>query len=276
MPRTVERNWSPLVATFAFNLAGIALFFWLAARGWPGAPSQCLKGFICYCEQTQPGLARQPFNTWSNLAALPVVLLIAHDAARRDGRALRRLGFLFGVAASCQGLASMFFHGSLTTWGAVLDAVCIFFVVGLVLGVNLVRLQTLALRQIPAWLALCAAGALAYRLLLAPVMAPLFLLGGIAIIWTEHRARQHEAVPLAHTWFTRAMLLLGAAVVAWGLSLAPGLPLCSRVFPWGHALWHVLAALLTGALWLHAREALSRAPAKSPPVVTRLSRHPQE
>lgn len=244
--------WRQLTAVAAFNAAGIALFVWLAEQGWPGAPSRCLQDLICYCEQTQRGLARQPLNTWSNLAVVPVALLIAANSASLP-RGLGRLGLAFSIAVSCQGLCSMFFHGSLTQWGAVLDGVSIFFVVGLVLGVNLVRLRRLEPRRLPAWVALCLGIALGYRLLLLPVMAPLFLLTGALIVVTEWAAARAEPKH-RRRWFRWAMLLLLAATLAWSLSLLPGFPLCSQLFPWGHALWHVLAALLTGTLWLHARE----------------------
>jgi hypothetical protein len=106
------------------------------------------------------------------------------------------------------------------------------------------------------FLGLCVAGALGYRLLLLPVMAPLFLVSSVAVVWSERRASQRAAPRAARRWFVRALLLLAAAVLALSLSLLPGFPLCSEVFPWGHALWHVLCALLSGALWLHAREVL--------------------
>jgi hypothetical protein len=253
--------------TGLLNLLGLSAFLALASAGWPGAPSRCLEDIICYCEVTQPGLVRQPFNSWSNLACVPVSLLIAFDAERLRRRTpadfLPRLGFVFALATCCQGLMSLFFHASLTTWGAVLDALSIFFVAGLLLAVNLLRLGVLAPNRLLPALAACIAFALAYRLLVVPVMAPLVLLIAFAVFLTERRAQLREARAGPRPWFRVAftLFLVGAAV--WVLSLRSGFPLCSRWFPWGHALWHVLAALLTGAFWLHARDAVRLDPAAS-------------
>lgn len=257
MPPSSARAWLPIGATLALNLLGVALFVWLSRAGFPGEPSACLERFVCYCEVPRGGLARQPFNTWSNLAVVPVALGIAYDASGLRAGLQRTVGMTFAFAESWQGLASIYFHGSLTTWAAVLDGVSIFLVVGLVLAVNLLRLGRLKPAQIPWFLALSAGAALAYRLLLLPVMAPLFLVGAGAVVWSERSASRLGAAPPSRRWFVRALWLLGAAVLALSLSLLPGFPLCSEVFPWGHAVWHVLCALLTGALWLHAREMLA-------------------
>src|SRR5262249_2988271 len=145
-----------LVATLLS--AALAAFFALARAGWPGAPSVCLRDFVCYCERTTwDGLARQPWNTWSSLSCAPVALLIAVDAGRLrapDGpgtpprRLAGTLGVLYALAVVMEGVGSLYFHGSLTTWGAVLDAAGIVTIGSLVLLVTLLRGRVLDLRGV--------------------------------------------------------------------------------------------------------------------------------
>jgi hypothetical protein len=244
--------WLALASVLAFNLLGLAAFFWLARHDWPGAPSRCLKDFVCYCERPRPGLVRQPFNTWSNLVNVPLALWLSWDGFSSGHRSL---GLTFAFIASAESLASMFFHGSLTTWGAMLDGVVLLLPVSLVLAVNLLRMRRIKERHLPLWLALCVAIAFGYRLLV-PFMAPLVAVAVVGVIGTERRARSFEAAKRRSAWFLRAVALLAVAVAVWALSLLPGFPLCSGLFPWGHALWHVLVALVLGAIWLHTRSTL--------------------
>jgi hypothetical protein len=253
-----------LVATLL--AAALAVFFVLSRAGWPGAPSVCLRNFVCYCERTTwDGPARQPWNTWSSLTCAPVALLIAVDAARlrtSDGpdTASRRragaLGVLYALAVVMEGIGSLYFHGSLTTWGAVLDAAGIVTIGSLVLLVTLLRGSVLDLRGVlRGWPVILAMG-LFYRMFV-PVMAPLFLVLLVGIVLAERHARRAASTPAERAWFTRMMALFGVGVVALVLSALPGFPLCSGRLVQGHALWHLLCALASGACWMHARAAVA-------------------
>ena len=248
-----------LSAVLAVNLLGICAFLALAAAGWPGAPSRCLNDFVCYCEVPVAGWARQPGNTWSNLACVPAALFVAYDGVAgeraRGNPELARLGVVFALALSAQGLGSIFFHASLTRWGAIVDAVSLVSTPAATLAVNLQRIRVLRADQVP-WVVLgLALLALGYRLLLLPVMAPLVLLMAIAVVVTERRARRLSANRAARSarW---VFGLMAVTVLFWVLSLRRGLPLCSDSFPWGHAVFHVIAAALSCALWCHARDSL--------------------
>ena len=254
-----QRAW-PLLLTLGLVALGVGVYFGLASAGFPGTPSACLTRFVCYCEVPRAGLARQPANTWSNAAFFAAALWIAFDCARfasASERDLRWLGVWFALGTAAQGVASMLFHGTLTQWGAITDAVSIFFVPGLVIGISLVRLGWVAPRfvALPAFAALVLA--LGYRLFVLPVAAPLVLLVALGIVWSERRAHQSDRNSAARRQFLRAMAWLGLGALTWGLSLKPGFPLCSREMPWGHAAWHVVAAGLMASLWRYATLALT-------------------
>lgn len=256
--RAWQRAW-PLLLTIGFVALGLGVYAWLVEAGFPGAPSACLTRFVCYCEVPRAGLARQPANTGSNVAFFASALWIAFDAARfvrAREREVRRVGIAFALGTAAQGVASMYFHGTLTNWGAITDAVSIFIVPGLVLGVNYVRLGSLVpgLAVLPGLAAVVLA--LGYRLFVLPVAAPLVLLAAIGIVWSERRAHARDENRAARRWFSTSLVLLGLSAVIWGLSLKPGFPLCSLERPWGHAAWHVFAAGVMATLWLYAREAL--------------------
>ncbi|HEX3774439.1 MAG TPA: ceramidase domain-containing protein [Polyangiaceae bacterium] len=244
----------------AVTLVGIWLYFGLAADGFPGTPSACLTRFVCYCEVPRSGLARQPANTWSNIAFFPVAVWVALDAAKRaleHGALALRFGLVFALAASVQGLSSMYFHGSLTTWGAISDAVSMFIVPGLLIAVNLLRLAWLGPALALAPVLASVVCAFAFRLFVFPSMAPLMLIFAIGIALGEWRANRRDENRKARGYFLLALGLLGVGALTWTLSLRPGFPLCSSRMPWGHAAWHVIAAALLGVLWLYVRATLS-------------------
>jgi hypothetical protein len=252
---------SPEVVLVATLMGGAtALFVALARAGWPGAPSRCLRDFVCYCEVTSWGpLARQPYNAWSSLSCAPVALVVAADAAelrRESRRGAAAVGVLYAIAVALEGIGSLYFHGSLTTWGAVLDATGMAAVMSLVLLVTLFRGGVVAFRGVLAGWPILVALSLGYRAFV-PVMAPLFLLLLIGIMLCEWHARQvATASPELRRWFARTLALFGAGVVAWVLSVRPGFPLCTGRLTQGHALWHLLTALAAGGCWRIARSAL--------------------
>jgi hypothetical protein len=149
----------------------------------------------------------------------------------------------------------MAFHASLTLWGAIADALAMFVVLGMLLALTLVRAGRLSVRGALVGWAAIVAGALGWRLFVAPIMAPLFLPVSATILVHERRLRRAAA---RASWSLRAGLAAFAVgALAWALSLRPGWPLCSdHVALQGHGLWHVCAAGAAAALWIHARDEL--------------------
>jgi hypothetical protein len=245
----------------AFIAGATAIFVALGRAGWPGAPSHCLRDSVCYCEvPALEALARQPWNTWSSLVFSPVALAIAADSAKRRDtekrRGARGIGVLFAVAVAFEGLGSLFFHGSLTTWGAVLDAAGIAAIASLVFLVTLLRARVLEYRSVlVGWPLLFLVG-LCYRAFV-PVMAPLALLLTVGVFIGERRARRLAApTEEVRRWFAGTVALFVVGGIVLGLSALPGFPLCGARLTQGHAVWHLLAALASGGCWRLARAAL--------------------
>lgn len=119
----------------------LGLFLYFVLSGWPGTPNHCVyeTPHGCYCEAFEladveagaPG-TRQPVNTWFNLYSLITAMIVAVSVYRDR----KKLGFttptnvmrsnspivdLYIFAVLFLGLGSMWYHGSLTVWGGVLD-----------------------------------------------------------------------------------------------------------------------------------------------------------
>jgi hypothetical protein len=196
---------------------------------------------------------------------LPIAAWVASDAAGiRMGRvpdderrrAAAELGLLFAFAIACEGLGSLYFHGSLTSWGAVLDSVGISAIGGVVLLSALLRGGVVKRRGVRWGLPGVVAAALAYRLFVLPVMAPFFLLLLVGIALGERRAIRSKAGVSTGPWFSRALAVFGLGVVVLLLSALPGFPLCRGDFVQAHALWHLLSAGASWCCWMHARSEL--------------------
>ncbi len=229
-------------------MAALGAVLALAGAGWPGAASRCLEDIRCYCEATHEGWFRQPANAASN-----VVFFLTSAYVAQRSRHMRResatIALLFAAMLTFVGFGSMVFHGGLTTWGAVFDAVSIFATLGLVTGVTLLRAQVIGLRGlVTVTLGTTAIGAL-YRLFIFPVTAPLALLFLLLIGYVELRMPKRT---LGRRWVAAAWLSFAAGVGLWVLSATPGAPLCYPESVWqGHAFWHAAAAVALLCLWRH-------------------------
>jgi hypothetical protein len=235
---------------------GVGSVVLLGALGWPGEPFDC-SADPCYCELPGAGLVRQPGNTWSNLAAVAVGLLVAGHAARRrlarpvPHPALDLFGLLAVPSLVFQGVGSMYFHGGLTRWGSALDAMSMFAIAGLLVVLQLHRLGWLTREAlVPAWGSVVGAGLVIGFVSPAIVAGAVFVLF-LSILAAEVRLSTRGRTPRAGL-FRLGIAVHVTAVGVWFFSAAEGLPLCAPASPWqGHALWHVLTALSVGASVLH-------------------------
>lgn len=256
---TAERHsGSALAATAAFITVGLGALWVLAARGWPGALVDC-TATLCYCEATAAGLWRQPVNTWSNLVPLAAALAVAYDAGRPANAPLRLLGLLFPLMLAFQGLGAMVFHASLLAWAGAVDAMSMFTIVGLLLGMNLLRAGSLKTQRqvLLLWLGLGAAGLLLGAVApqaVAGVMFALFISVMGSEVWLHARGRT-----VSSKWFRIGLWVFVGGVAVWFGSAIEGAPLCSPESVWqGHALWHVTSGVAIGLFWVHARVNLLR------------------
>ena len=124
----------------------LGLFLIFVAAGWPGQPNNCINDTpnSCFCEafdraEVIAGAAgvRQPVNTWFNLYAIVSSFIVAF-LVYRDRNSLRAgtaqnlmrsntaVPDLYIFAVLFLGLGSMWFHGSLTEWGGVMDGLSMY------------------------------------------------------------------------------------------------------------------------------------------------------
>jgi hypothetical protein len=251
----------------ALTVAGLSLsaLTALGVGGWPGQAFDCLHA-PCYCERAGGGFFLQPGNTWSNLPAVVAGLGVASwlGRLRRDERALPGgvpvLGLLMPSVLVLQGVGSMAFHGTLTTWGSALDAMSMFGTMGLLLTTNLYRLGVVPERRIaPVWLAVMGGG-FALGLVSVPAVTNLLFFMFLGILGAEVVLSRRGLAP--SQGFLRAGLAVHvSSVTIWFLSAADGLPLCWPGSAWsGHGAWHVLEAVVVTLFTLHAVGNLRRVP----------------
>lgn len=252
-PAALRHSPKALAITAAFIAVGLGALWALAARGWQGARVDC-SATLCFCEAASAGLWRQPVNTWSNGVPLAAALAVAYDAGRPANAPLRLLGVLYPLMLAFQGLGAMVFHASLLAWAGAVDAMSMFTIVGLLLGMNLLRAGKLKTQRqvLVLWLGVGGAGLLLGAAAPQAVSAVMFaqfisVLG--SEVWLHARART-----VSSRWFRIGLWVFVGGVVVWFGSATEGAPLCSPQSLWqGHALWHVTSGVAIGLFWLHAR-----------------------
>ena len=222
------------------------LFAVRSPAGWETwRPATCFPD-DCFCEAVRDTLVRQPANTWSSLAFVIVALWVAVLRLRRglSGAALSDAeAGLFSGSLALIGLASAFYHASLTFAGQVFD----------VSGMYLVATFILLHRLGPRWRIspprsvfgfVGANAALMTLQVTAPSMRrPAFgilLVAALVVEWKSSRS--------GRAWLGAGALLMAVAFGIWvvdreRLVCAPQSPVQ------GHAIWHLLGALAAACLW---------------------------
>jgi hypothetical protein len=249
-----HREVALALATTAVTLGGLVA---LGVGGWPGAAFDCAAS-PCYCERPVDGLFRQPGNTWSNLAAVGLGLVVAGwlGRLRRAEAALpagvTMLGWFLPPVLVFQGTGSMAFHGTLTTWGAALDAMSMFGTMGLLLVTNAHRLGWLQARRVGGvWAVLVAIG-FGLGAWSATAVTNLLFFMFLAILGSEVALSRRGRAPSQR--FLRAGLGLHVvSVTVWFLSASEGLPFCwpDSVVS-GHGAWHLFEAVVVSLFAVHA------------------------
>lgn len=245
----------------------------LGVGGWPGAAFDCHHA-PCYCETAGTGFFRQPGNTWSNLPAVLAGLGVAWwlGRLRRSTKELPggvlALGLLMPSVLVFQGVGSMAFHGTLTTWGSALDAMSMFGTMGLLLTTNLHRLGAVAAQRIaPVWLGLMGGGFGVGLVSVAAVTNLLFFMF-IGILGSEVVLSRRGLAP-SQAFLRAGLGVHVSSVTIWFLSASEGLPLCWPGSVWsGHGVWHLLEAVVVTLFAIHAVANLRRAPAVTEPAVS--------
>jgi hypothetical protein len=188
-----------------------------------------------FCEHELCAWIEQPANTWSNLAYVVigvVVLLRAHRDRRMD---LAAIGWIAIVLAG----GSMFFHGSSTALGEMVDLSMMYLFSTFVIVLNVKRLLGSTARL---WaLAIAIFGATIVVLVAyLPAGIPLFVTHVIVAGALEIRIRRVARVEGArYGYLVLLVLFFAVAWTAWWLDILE--IVCDphdHVFQ-GHAFWHV-------------------------------------
>ena len=243
----------------------LVVFFALGRRGWTGKLDDCVEGGvdICYCEKLRPGMVKQPSNTWSNLAFVLVGLLILIHAggAQAEGQnpmvTIPFFSIGIGIVIVTLGIGSIFFHGSMTSWGNLLDNLGMYWFLSFALLYDIFRLFNAS-----------DVGVFIVIFLLINVFVGIFrgldegsekyvfpalfisliiieFLFGIGVIGVAGVERS------LFPWFAAELGAFTLALVIWWFSRT-GKPLCRE--DWriqGHAVWQILGAFATGFLYLN-------------------------
>jgi hypothetical protein len=247
----------------------LLIFMIFALTGWPGSPDVCTHEGVCYCEATAGPAVAQPSNTFSNfgfvLVGLGMLWWMGWEKATSrsvwNNSMTRVDGFfpvLFGNIAVFLGPGSMLFHASMKQWGGFLDSFSMYLFMSFIAVYNLHRL----VRMSAPWLFLpvfAAVNTLAVILALGVPEAATYIFAGIGVLalfsqiavatWGRHIQTD--------TWgkvsFGVGTGLFVTAFVIWILSRT-GAPLCSPdAAIQGHAIWHLLCALVVLCVFIYFR-----------------------
>jgi len=200
---------------------------------------------IHYCENNLCGWIAQPANAWSNLGFVAVGLGLIWAARRSGARSLR----LFGPIAIFVGLTSFAYHASFSFVGQVFDLGSMYCMSALLIVMNLRRLDALAeSKVVPVFVATVVAsvGLVAkFKVVGIPIFASEIALA----LWLEWRAHTRSRGAIDYRPFLAALGIFAVAFGIWILDFERVFCDPDRHWLSGHALWHVLDALVFVALY---------------------------
>jgi len=272
---------SPVVWTLGIVFV-LGLFMIFVTVGWTGLPDSCVLDTpdTCYCEAFDaakvlagaPGV-RQPVNTWSNLYAILTSLLVA-IFVYADRKALgsapppncmrskSAVPDLYVFAVLFLGLGSMWFHGSLTWWGGVVDGVSMYLFAAFLPFYSIRRMWDSSLFF---WLGYSLTVIL-FSVLHALQIVPSFVISILVVaylaveitIWIRSgKVMQGKISTILHWLFAIASIL--AATFFWWASQT-GNFMChpNSLFQPHGLLWHPLAGIMAVLLYFYWRAAQDR------------------
>lgn len=208
----------------------------------------------CFCEAIGEGTIRQPANTWSSLAFCVAAVLVALEL-RKPSRGITNFqGWCFAFAAFTVGAGSAFYHASLTFLGQWFDVEGMYLLalVGVCANVDALRPGKPKL-YVPLYFGLNAV--MGVLLATIPFMRRYaFFAAIVGTIVTEVLVRRRGLRDWPPRGLYTAIGLMAVAFGIWTLDLTH--TVCDP-HSWlqGHAVWHVLGAGATYALWRYYRPA---------------------
>lgn len=260
----------------------LTTFYLFVLFGWPGNPNACTQTIpdSCFCESFAlhdiksgaPGV-RQAINTWSNLYAVLssflVALFIYRDRIKYSRRRAPNLmgsttlvPDLFIFAVLFLGLGSLWFHGSLTVWGGILDGMSMY-----VFAAFLV-FYTLRRSYYPSavffWTAyLTTVGVFTYlHTLFPPLINILILVAAYLLVEIHVWKRSGQFLQgkrlTQYLWLAAATSILLASFFWWASQTGHFMCKPESFFQPHGLLWHPLAGLMAVLMYFYWRAADDR------------------
>lgn len=226
------------------NPHGPSCPWYQATEEW-GAPN------IKWCEENLCQWVTEPANTWSNLGYLLVGLFVTYLAFKNKEKASLKQ---YGPIIFFMGAMSFFYHQSNFYGSQILDFVGMFFFVGWVIGMNLIRLGKLQSSQLISFnlgLGLTLTGVMHVMYRSGIKFQGIILFAAFVIVFTEILARKIVKADLK--WFYTTIVFL---IVAFGFSISDATrfwcdPTQHGWFSQGHAMWHWTAAIAMYTIYRH-------------------------
>ncbi len=261
-------------------LAGLVLFFVLAALDWPGPPALCIAQDTCLCETFDySSLFRQPINTWTNLfIVLPGLVILLQigkvrpttDPRELDNDLLRpsAISLTWGFVPIIIGLGSMFYHASITFWGNFLDVFSMNLLISFLICFDFTRYFVWSTKQfLSTFIAMN--GVLACLILVFPevneviftILVFVVVLFDVGIlIKTRKKKTMKNGNEKGQQWFSRNWRVFALGISIWvlitfvWLESNTGGPLCNpNSFFTGHTAWHFGDGLCIYIFFLYGR-----------------------
>jgi len=242
--------------------------------GGVGALSSCSTPPYCCCEAVAAGHIAQFSNSWSTFSFVLVGVLIALHYQRQSllddatmASAIRKDSRYIALYASIivyMGPGSFFFHASMTEWGRIADGFSMYLFILYVICYGIASGWGLSFKEFFRLYVGLSVVFLCQRLVGFPSTVGVFA----SLVTVSCLLHLHLSTPLnrlprwlrfgrttpagrPRRWLVTAFTFFIVALGIWGMS-DTGMPWCDPHSVWqGHAVWHVLASLSTGSIYLY-------------------------
>ena len=251
----MKRIWVAALVGLAVSLIFLVGLQRSSVRWEAEPPSTCMPD-DCFCEQDAGGPIRQPSNTWSCfgfvMVGFALMALGTEKGSANPFRSDPAYPLTYGFIVIWLGLASMWFHASLTFRGEWADGMAMYLVPSFFLAHNLRRGRAIPPRGFVPVFALLAAASGWSLATISVFRKQSFALLVFAFIVSELWVRRRSKTSGDQRLFSAAFFSFLVAFAIWQLDYHR--IVCSPAsLLQGHAVWHLLCAVSVGFLFLYYR-----------------------